>query len=454
MELETLTLPTPTIPPSYIQLLNSPDTKVSDILEQNITFRLFGTGNEKLIDFFVKHIKELLNLTFFFNPETESDLGAKAFAILEHSQPALTFAMLKGQRLHQVACDILSETDPNTLILSRLSSLTLGALCVKPDEVRKTCGFFFQLIGYFFEPSVLALFEAMCSNEPQFAPLQKLLVSVGFPDLIQREIDSFSVADNKVLDYSSRCALNLVGLLRIVSIAASCDVLSHYFTTQAFVSTLNRDIGGLPQFLEDARWETLAALYNRRTLEPMRGLLQAAIELLNNPDKTKRGTKAAVSAIQILTAMIAHDSLLRPFIATAELPTIAVKNILEFPNHSILHSVLSNLIITALTFVDTRQSAISAIPLVLDGLSVNNLTVQATMYIIIGEAAGLGNRDAQAASELKMIPGFMKCISGPLARHNAYLANPYGGTMPFREGAMNVDDAELLAERTLQKRAF
>ena len=507
MELESLTPRNIIAPPAFQKLISSPETTVADILEQNITFRLFRTGDEYLISFFVSHVQELLNLTFFFDSRTQSDLSAKAFAILEHSQPALTVAMLKDQKLHKVACDVLSGTEPNTLILSRLSSLTLGALCVDPNSVIKTCGYLFQLISYFFEPSVLALFETMSINDPEFASLQKWLIKVGFADLIQREIDSFSpyTKTPSQLNYLSHEALNLCGYLKIVSLCASSDKLSPYFTTQSLVSALNHDIGALPQFIEDARWEALSAVYCKRTLESMRGLFQSAVELISpssddtfelfsqispksdtsektnvsensnttensnitenskvseNPKTSqtqdikysKRGTRAVSAAAQILAGMIQLDPVLRPFIVMEKVPLIAAQLMFELPDNTFLHKSLRTLILASLEQPDTRSSFYGALPFLLTGFETKNPNLLASLLLIIGEAAGLGNRDSKVANILKDIPGFIQCVRTKLAYHNALLAASYGGMTPI--GSTPIESASVIAENAMHIRAW
>ena len=157
MEIERL-IPSVVASPAFERLLESGATTVEEVLRESLTFRLFRQEEARVVDFFVTHVDQLLKLAF-----SDNEMSAKAFAILEHSDPAVTAAMLKDQRFHRLALVIVGTTEANNLHLSRLASLTHAVLTVDQHFIMTSCGFILQLLSFAWETSVFDLFEYMCT---------------------------------------------------------------------------------------------------------------------------------------------------------------------------------------------------------------------------------------------------------------------------------------------------
>lgn len=392
-------------PASITELLNNPNSKIEDILIDNITFRFFNTGDPQLVRYFCNHVKDLLSFTFRLNDpsnpkrKNNSDnkklseeelwrydqMSSRSFAILEHSDPTLTEAMLSNDQLRDIASSILWENNPESVLLSRLSSLTLVAFLYNPTIAQSSCGYVLQMLNYVSEPSILSLFEIVCSAEDRNVILQQWLMSLSFTDILYKEIEDIQLKISKSFDKTScnktssenlldefqilmqksQKANQYCGLLKIVTFCSKSLVLSQSVRTQRFVELLNKDLGLLPQFIEDIRWESIASMYCNQTSELLRGFFNPAINILQ--DSKLCTTLSGISAIHLMTTIVQNDQVLRPFMSIAGITKLIVKLMIEHPDHSFLHSAARNYLQISFQHPKTRTSALNdAIPAILE----------------------------------------------------------------------------------------
>lgn len=411
-------------PPQITKMLQSPDTKISDLLHEAITFRLFRTGDAQVVNFFAQHVEELLQLIFFSD---NRDLSSKAFAILEHGERTLTQAMLANQRFHNTACAFLSKPNPNPLILSRLSSLTSAALLVEPRTFVDSCGFIFQLLPYAEETDVFYLFDLIFDKRDDFVGVQQWLIQVGFIQTLLKEIDSFNCPIGS--DRSNDSANLLCSYYLMVRACALNQLLAKEVRIHSFISVLNRDIDEYPGFVEDTRWQALAALYTSKTREMMRGLFQSAIEILQ--DKSKCLTQSCVSAIDILTSMVKYDNVLRDFLLSANLATVVLKLMIENPTHTILHNKARIFIIEWFKNKELRtNSANELMQYISDSLEVPNHSLHASMVELLKLIMSESYNDKVFFADIQNLELFNRAIRNHVNPYNYILGITYGGSLP------------------------
>ncbi|OHT00789.1 hypothetical protein TRFO_07769 [Tritrichomonas foetus] len=135
----------------------------------------------------------MLQLTFSLDSGV---LGCRAFAILEHSDPTLTESMLSNDMLRDIASSVLWNNKPESILLSRLSSLTLVAFLYSPSLAQVSCGYILQMLNFVFEPSILSLFEIVCSSEDRNVIVQQWLLSLSFTNILFKEIECFNITSS------------------------------------------------------------------------------------------------------------------------------------------------------------------------------------------------------------------------------------------------------------------
>lgn len=403
-------------PSSILELLNNPKSKIEDVLTDNITFRLFNTGDPRLVRYFCDHVKDLLRLAFKLTDPTSpkrniklgensntqeiseqalwryEQLSSRSFAILEHSDPTLTEAMLSNDQLRDIASSILWENNPESVLLSRLSSLTLVAFLYNPSIAQSSCGYVLQMLNYVSEPSILSLFEIVCSSEDRNVVLQQWLLSLSFTDILYSEIEDIQKKLTKSFDtnnnrsspsqYPSSSNENLLdefnhqmqmsqkanqycGLLKIVTFCSKSLVLSESVRTHRFVELLNQDYGILPQFIEDIRWESISSMYCNQTSELLRGFFNPAINILQ--DSHLCTTLSGISAIKLLTTMAQNDLVMRPFMSIAGVTKLIIKLMIEHPDHSFLHMAAKDFLQALFMHPKSRKNAMQdSLPAILE----------------------------------------------------------------------------------------
>ncbi|OHT04381.1 hypothetical protein TRFO_28079 [Tritrichomonas foetus] len=432
------------VPINLKVLLSNESTKVEEVLHQDITFRLFRTSEPSLIAFLVNKIDRLLELSFDANADPET--SAKAFAILEHSQETITAALLAKQRLHNTACSVLTKTEStNTLYLNRLASLTLSAIYIDPEAFIASCGFILQLIQFCAEPSILSLFESICmpTDDNDNVDIQKWLVSIGFPDILQRELDDFpsqmeeaTLLNPKANYYNS--------LLRIVAVCGSSPILGPKVCTYAFVTALNQNAGNYPQFIENSRWEAISAIYCPDTEETMRGFFPLAVEIIS--DEARVLTRACTAAIDLLTVIVKYDTVLVDFIISMHVPHIIINNVLNHPNATLLH-------ISAIDFIEEiiqndkirGKFADELMEILLLAFQQENKCLRRTLYKIIKIVIKYCKMNSKIAFDFRNNQRFTEMLKTKLIHYRQVLKSQYGGSFRYSVS----DDVTMLAQRAM-----
>ena len=208
--------------------------------------------------------------------------------------------MLSDDKLRDIASSILWKTNPESVFLSRLSSLTLISFLYSPTLAQSSCGYILQMLNYVYEPSVLFLFKTICSSKNKNTAIQQWLLSLNFPDILYKEIERFH--PSRDASYFDIDANQYCGLIKIVKCCTNSPLLSTSVRTLKFVELLNFDLEQYPRFVENYRWETAAALHCAHTADLLRAFFNQAINLI--VDLKSCPTLSGVSAIKLLTKMV------------------------------------------------------------------------------------------------------------------------------------------------------
>lgn len=430
--------------PSYLEELSQSsgqsdlsdfeETSVEEVLQRPITFRLFGSGEPSLVDFFVNHVEDLLNLTFFSD---KKEISAKAFAILEHSKAELTVAMLDHQRFNNAACGVLSNIESGSLMLSRLSSLALAALYAAPHYIISSCGFILQLLSYVDDVSVFSLFESLCGdNINDIEDVQQWLIDIGFIQLLIKEIDTMPTEKLEKCGRDDRNGLLMVAYMNLIQICAKSPILRKEVKTPSVFAIINRGVCEWAPYVEDARWEALASVACKNTRDVMRALYQQCVEML--PHDKKGASRSVIAAIRILSFMVKCDPILVPFIVKAEIGKHLGKLMLINPDHSILHASCVNYLEAAISNPKTMKESLAASSkFIIDSLCSENRNLQATAFHLLTKISEAEKNDDAVFEAMNEIPGFVQTVKEPFSIYNSLLESEYGGPQPIISGDAN-----------------
>lgn len=423
-------------------LENIEDCTVEEMLQRPCTFRLFRTADPQLVNFFIKNVEELLQLTFFSD---KKDLSAKAFSILEHSLPELTRAMLDHQRFMNAVCGVLSHIDENPLILPRLSSLTLSGLLIDPNSIKDSCGFLLQLLTYADDVSVFSLFEALCGQNDELKEVQQWLIDIGFIQLLIKELESSYVSDLKQCGRFDHAGLLLVAYYNIIKISSTSKVLRKEVKLPSVLAVLNRYLGELPQYIEDARWEAMASLACAKTFDVMRTLFQESVEMITDPVRVR--TRAAIAALHILSFMVKFDPIIPDFVLSAKLPEIAAKIYISNPDHTILHQEITIFLMSCLENNVLMKATMEEIAkFILYAFKSPNRNISASGMNLLSKVSDAEKENEDIFNAMNEIPGFVKEVKDPFAIYVRLLDDDYGGPLPI----ISVDNANKLALFTMK----
>ena len=433
------------MPESLRDLLASGSTTTEEVLRQDITFRLFRSANPQLINFFVVHINQLLQLAF--DATCDLEISAKAFAILEHSQPTVIAAVLADQKFHKVACAILTSDDAvhKSLLFNRLASLTLSAMYVDPHHVIESCGFILQLIEFLSEPGILSLFENMCAPDESLYEIQKWLITLGFPEAMLKYVEDFPCQRDATI--MSEQANQLCGLFRVICVCGASPILGPHFCKYPFITVLNRTVGEYPDFVEFQRWETFVAVYCHTTKENMRGLFPNAMEILGDPVQSV--TRCGVAAIDLLTVMMSLDRELIPFMASMNVVNTVLSLVIDNPNHTILHTSALEFFLAVFRIEELRTPVLDELLGVLaEAFSEKNVALRFTLYKLVKKLIKVAKSDSKLMARLKKNEVFMDMLRTTFPGYQALLRMPYGGV-----SAKTIEEeAAQIATRALDRR--
>lgn len=431
------------LPANLRQKLLDDTTDIQYILNQGITFRLLRTSEPTMIAFLTNHIDSLLKLAF--DPDADAELSAKAFAILEHSQETLTNQLLAKQRLHNTACFVLAKPDDlNPIFVNRLASLTLNAIYIDPVLVTKSCGFILQLISFIAEPSILSLFESICAPDEDIYVIQKWLISMGFTETLCKELDDFPDRMEQATLETPK-ANYLVSLLRIVTVCGMSPILGPKVCNYSFVTALNRTVGNYPLFVENQRWEAIAALYCPDTHENMRGFFPHAIEIITDP--TRANTRSSAAAVDLLAVMIQFDPDLNDFMVSMNVAKSVLDLATNNPDATLLHLSCIDFIKAALENDKIRPGFVpELIKVLLVTFRLKNKCLKATFYKLIKLSVKLSKQNPKIAAEFKKNEEFLDMLKGPLTSYRILVKYPYGGALKLAAA----DDIGYLAQKAIE----
>ena len=434
------------LPVSLKIILSDKEAKIKDVLNQDITFRLFRSAEPTLVKFLVNHVDDLIKLAFDHEEDRES--SAKAFALLEHSQPQLTAALLEKQRLHNTACIVLNRVSAtNTLYLNRLASLTLNAIYSNANDFTHGCGYILQMVQMIAEPSVLSLFESMCapSDDASIIGIQKWLVSIGFAKLLQKEINEFPLSmENCNLTNPQANYFN--SLLRILTVCGSSPIIGPKVCTSSFAAALNQNAGNYPQFIENQRWEAIAAIYCPATKESMRGFFPLAMEIVKDDNKSL--TRACTSAIDFLTAVTQFDPVIVDFMISMEIPRTILNLALSFPSATLLNISILDFIKEALKNDKIRSNISLELVKILNlAYHQTNKCLRYLLYKISHIIIKAATSNSKIANEFKKIPEFNTLVNEQFVLYRNILKSQYGGyiIVPDKE------DINFLVDRAIHE---
>lgn len=427
------------------RLIDRGESAVEEVLSQPVTFRLFRSSESTIVRYFVENIDKLLWLTFQ-EDASKKELSAKAFAILEHMQKDLTKELLNHQKLHKYALEVIQKTTvENMFMLNRLMALTLAVLYFDPVAVTQSCGFLLQLIQLLHDPTVLNLFEVLCSDNEENGYVQEWLIKMGFVEIVLNEIDSFTETKLTNTSRLSSEANQIYGLFKIVCICGSSPILGPKFSNFHFVNILNLKVGCFPDFVEHQRWEAITALYNEKTKEMMRGLFPFASEIIQDPKLSI--TRSGVASLELLALMILLDDALLDFFISMDISNIVINLVISNPGHT--HLLFSALDYFKYSF-QKKKMLIALFDTLPDIISVHfkspNHCLRYFMYKLFKVFVKSIKSHSKILSKMKNNKTINELLKSDIPNYKHALRCQYGNYFNRFEH----DDAQKLAKKTIQ----
>ncbi|EAX99478.1 hypothetical protein TVAG_412940 [Trichomonas vaginalis G3] len=353
--------------------------------------------------------------------------------------------MLAHQRFMNAVLGVLPHIDENPLILPRLSSLTLSGLLIDPNAIKDSCGFILQLVTYADDVSVFSLFEALCGPNEELKEVQQWLIDVGFIQVLIKELESMYSPALKNCGRTDHNGSLLVAYYNIIKIASSSKILRKEVKLSSVLAVLNRDLGELPSYIEDARWEAMASLACAKTFDVMRTLFQESVEMITDPKRVR--TRASVSALHILAFMIKFDPIIPEFVLYAKLPKVTTDLMKANPDHSILHAAATYFLMSCLENPVTMTNTMNEIAsFVLYSMNQSNRNIAATGMNLLSKVSDAEKVNEDIFNAMNEVPGFVKEVKDPFAVYVRLLDDDYGGPMPI----FSVDNANKLALLTMK----
>jgi hypothetical protein len=316
-------------------ILNDPQTTLSSVLELPYITQLARLGLATLRSFIAPHAKELLQ--YAFSPD-DSRHSTPAFKILTCGHPEYLRPLLESGMYVNYATELLIKPDISSLMVGRLSSLTVVALLNLPELACDACGFLYRLLPFCENPTVFNLFETLTGDDQRISKAQEWLRDFGFCMYIPREIGNIdfqyvSTGDNVFKDpvYNRACYL-----FQLISRGSGNPILGAELRTPDVVQCLQRQFPKMPDFVQIARWDAILAQVSEGTAEMCQVFVGEAVSIVC--EEIIRLKKYHVAALSFLTNMmeLLPDVIQR--IESGFIPSMLISLTAQFHSSTILHN--------------------------------------------------------------------------------------------------------------------
>lgn len=336
---------------NLINILNSPEPDIIEILSEPTCVRAFQSNNEDLVHFFLSHLQQLIDICF--NLDNPS-LSTKAYNILSQENITLNTNLLK-EHLSNISDDIFEKEDP--ILINRFAKITKNSCLALPSSMFDFCSdFLAQFIDYISEPEVYDMFYSFFVNE-NTAPL---FLTRDFQNNFVSAIESAPSEFSS--EFGDRNIPQVVGLFKIISQIYKINIKSEQFFKSAILTPTNIQI--LARSFDDSYVSLLDAQYSALQQlcvdqpSSFLFLMPKLLEFLSfSPDETYFHEYQTCS-IRIITSFLKTEfsGTVPNFLINEKLPSQLlmeinifekfIQIIKQFPGHTIASSAISDFILT------------------------------------------------------------------------------------------------------------
>ena len=348
--------------------------------------------------------------------EDQSIPTAHAFQILQVGVEQLNKEVLKDLMFRDLALETLVNSKSSEYRIGRLASLTLTFLTKSPEEAQPSCGYFYHLLKYCYNPSVFNFFESLCESDKTPESTQKWLINMGFAEYIIRELQNtdFSYESKEPILLRDKVYYKVLCLYQLVMKASKNDILAPAFQKKEIVESITKEFKNPPDFLRSAQWSAINAVCTPVNAGNMHELIDKAVSIITEPfDKM---ASYRVGALDFLTSMMDNWKQTYGILIGTTILQILTTLIILFPNSTIFHASFRNFLEMGMKNKAFSIRIVTIFtPILIDvAKRRENRVLSATAYEVISmfvEAAKLDND--------------IKCCLGNNPEWNGFICNEY-----------------------------
>jgi hypothetical protein len=292
-------------------------------------------GLPTLRSFIAPHAKELLQ--YAFSPD-DTRHSTPAFKVLACGHPEYLQPILESGLYLEYATELLITPGLSSLLVGRLSSLTVVALLNLPELACDACGFIYRLLPFCENPTVFNLFETLTGDDQRIQRAQQWLKDFGFCEFIPREIANidFNYVSAGVTVFKDPVYNKACYLFQLISRGSSNPILGTDMRTPEIVQCLQKQFPQTPDFVQIARWDAILGQVSDKTVSQCQVFLTEAIAIVSQ--EMSRLKKFHVAALAFLTNVMELLPEVIPKIEASFIPSMLISLTAQFPSSTILHN--------------------------------------------------------------------------------------------------------------------
>jgi hypothetical protein len=376
-----------------------------------------------------QHTHELVKMVL---SEDQSIAAAHAFQILQAGVEELNREVLKDLRFRDLALETLVNSESSEFRIGRLASLTLTFLIKSPEEAQPSCGYFYHLLKYCYNPSVFNFFESICTTDKMAESSQKWLINMGFDEYIIRELQNtdFSYESKEPFPLKDKVYFKVLCLYQLVMKASKNDILAPAFQRKEIVDSITKEFKNPPDFLRSAQWSAIEAVCTPVNAGNMHGLIDKALIIITEP--FEKMTLFRVCALDFLTTMMENWRQTYSILIETTILQILATLLMMFPNSTIFHASFRKFV-----EVGMKNKAFSIriatifTPILVDiARKRENRVLSATAFEVIAQLIEFAKQDDTIKECLGNHPEWNSFISNEYTNYMKIITSNYGSIVP------------------------
>jgi hypothetical protein len=177
----------------------------------------------------------------------------------------------------------------------------------------------------------------------------------------------------------------------------------------------------------NALWAALVSICERQTVTLLGGIFQQAIEIVVEPVTMIESFR--VAALDFVTLMIVHDSMLREFLVSQNFCATIARLFLQFRGQTLVQLALLRFCKAAMETVELQETVCREVvePLL---ASEGDLFVTVSACEIVEMALGIGGNDKRLMERVRGLPSWEGFVGKVHRERKEMIKKGYGGKVP------------------------